>query len=200
MLDNVEMNDRFHLVHATHLTDAETKGIADSKANVVICPSTEGNLGDGIFPLRDFQSYGGNWSIGTDSHVGLNPLEELRILDYGQRLITHKRNTFTSETTGNSGEYAIAMATAAGRKAMNNFSQDYFKIGGVLNASILERNSPLLATCSDENLASTIVYTSDAVQQQGTISNGVYMEAGRNENYDQIQSKFIETLNALKNR
>jgi len=200
LLDNVELNDRHHLVHATHLTDAETRGIANSKANVVICPSTEGNLGDGIFPLRDFQSYGGNWSIGTDSHVGLNPLEELRVLDYGQRLITHKRNTFTSKETGNSGEYALKMATVAGRKAMNNFSGDYFKVGDVLNASIHETNSPLLATCSEANLASTIIYTADATQQWGTISNGALMPRGKSSNYNQIQSDFVTTLNELKNR
>jgi formimidoylglutamate deiminase len=166
----------------------------------VICPSTEGNLGDGIFPLRDFQSYGGNWSIGTDSHVGLNPLEELRLLDYGQRLISHKRNTFTSEATGNSGEFAIQMANEAGRKAMNNFSSDYFKVGDILNASILEANSPLLATCSEANLASTVIYTTDATQQQATLANGVLMPNGKGSNYDQIQSDFVATLNELKNR
>lgn len=200
LLDNVSLNDRFHLVHATHLTNAETKGISDSHANVVICPSTEGNLGDGIFPLRDYQSFGGKWSIGTDSHVGLNPLEELRILDYGQRLITHKRNTFTTESTGNSGEFAIEMATRAGRKAMNNFESEYFKVGEVLNASVLDPKSPLLASCSDDNLASTIIYTSDATQQAATIANGIYMENGLCSNYDAIQANFVSTLNELKNR
>ena len=200
LLDNTDMNDRFHLVHATHLTSAETKGIADSKANVVICPSTEGNLGDGIFPLRDFQSYGGIWSIGTDSHVGLNPLEDLRILDYGQRLITHKRNTFTSEESGNSGEFALNMVTQAGRKAMNNFESSYFKVGSILNASILDPSSPLLATCSDANIASTIIYTADSTQQLGTISNGVLMPNGKCSEYDQIKSNFVKTLTELKNR
>ena len=200
LLENVDLNDRYHLVHATHLTNAETVGIAKSKANVVVCPSTEGNLGDGIFPLRDFQAQGGNWSIGTDSHVGINPLEELRLLDYGQRLITHKRNTFTSETTGNSGEFAIKMATEAGRKAMNNFSSNYFKVGGILNASILESSSPLLATCSEANLASSIIYTADATQQSGTIANGVLLPNGKSRNYDQIKLDFITTLNELKIR
>ncbi|MFT5858837.1 MAG: formiminoglutamate deiminase [Flavobacteriaceae bacterium] len=200
LLDNVALNDRYHLVHATHLTPSETRGIANSKANVVICPSTEGNLGDGLFPLRDYQAFGGKWSIGTDSHVGLNPLEELRILDYGQRLITHKRNTFTSELTGNSGEYALDMATIAGRKAMNNFSSAYFKVGEALNASVVDERSPLLASCSETNLASTILYTSDAAQQSATISNGVYMENGKSTAYDQIKSDFIATLNQLKNR
>lgn len=200
MLDSIELTDRFHLVHATHLTKAETRGIAKSKANVVLCPSTEGNLGDGIFPLREFQSYGGKWSIGTDSHIGLNPLEELRILDYGQRLISHKRNTFTSEKTGNSGEFAIDMTAITGRKAMNNFDANYFSVGSVLNASIVEQNSPLLASCSTDNLASTIVYATDAAQLQATISNGVYLADGRCSAYEKIQDEFISTLNELDNR
>ena len=95
LLENLNLNDRFHLVHATHLTDDETTQLAKSNAHVVLCPSTEGNLGDGIFPLRLYQAHGGKWSIGTDSHIGLNPLEELRILDYGQRSnITSKEHVY----------------------------------------------------------------------------------------------------------
>ncbi|MES2484885.1 MAG: formimidoylglutamate deiminase, partial [Bacteroidota bacterium] len=100
LLDNCSVDKNYHLVHATHLDDAEVTGVAKSGANVVLCPSTEGNLGDGLFRFEDYKNHGGNWSIGTDSHVGLNPLEELRILDYGQRLISHKRTSFVTETSG----------------------------------------------------------------------------------------------------
>jgi len=200
LLDNVELSDRFHLVHATHLTKDETHGVAFNETNVVICPSTEGNLGDGLFPLHDYHSKNGKWSIGTDSHIGINPLEELRLLDYGQRLISHKRNSFTSESTGNSGEYAINMATISGRKAMNNFHSDYFSVGQPLNATVVKSSSPLLATCSEDNLASAIIYTSDSSQQSATISNGVHMEGGKCAEYDKITTDFIATLNQLKNR
>lgn len=172
LLDNVELNERFHLVHATHLTDSETIGIAKSNANVIICPSTEGNLGDGLFPLRKYQEKGGKWSIGTDSHVGLNPLEELRILDYGQRLNSHKRNTYFSHQQGDGGMYAIEMITKSGRKAMNNFCSDFFKIGEPLNASIIDALPPLISTSSIENLTSTIVYSTDSTMQLTTISQG----------------------------
>ncbi|HSK73093.1 MAG TPA: formimidoylglutamate deiminase, partial [Pyrinomonadaceae bacterium] len=137
LLENIELNERFHLVHATHLTENETERLAKSQANVVLCPSTEGNLGDGIFPLREFQLFGGNWSIGTDSHIGLNPLEELRILDYGQRLITHKRDTFIGEETEDSGLFAITKATVAGRRAMNNFQSEFFAVGAPFDACII---------------------------------------------------------------
>ena len=212
LLDNVELNDRFHLVHATHLTDAETIGIAKSGANVVICPSTEGNLGDGLFPLRKYQEEGGKWSIGTDSHVGLNPLEELRLLDYGQRLISHKRNTYFSSfddchpelvegSTIDSGVNSINMATIAGRKAMNNFESEYFKIGQPFNACIMDGSAPLLANCSDKNLASTILYSSDNSMQLGTIANGeMIVNNGKHIKQDEIRTRFNKVINYLRNR
>lgn len=198
MLENIAMNDRFHLVHATHLTEQETIGIAKSKANVVICPTTEGNLGDGIFPLRNFQKAGGNWSIGTDSHIGINPLEELRLLDYGQRLISHKRNTFQSSNQGDSGLYAIEMATVAGRKAMNNFTSEFFQIGSKFNGCIIDADAPLISCSSLENLTSTIVYATDANLQYGTIVNGNLTK--KSESNKPIHQRFIKTINDLKNR
>lgn len=201
LLENVEMNDRFHLVHATHLTEPETTGIAKSKANVVLCPSTEGNLGDGLFPLRKYQEKGGEWSIGTDSHVGLNPLEELRILDYGQRLITHKRNTYYSLQQGNGGMYSLAMATQAGRKAMNNFSGEFFKVGEPLNACIIDASAPLIASSSLENLATTIVYSTDASMQLATISHGeLIVNNGHHTKKQEISNSFNKTIAELESR
>ena len=201
MLDNVNMTNRFHLVHATHLTDLETKGIAKSGANVVICPTTEGNLGDGLFPLRDFQNYGGNWSVGTDSHIGINPLEELRLLDYGQRLTSHKRNTFTSSIQGDTGHFAIEMATFAGRKAMNDFSTEFFAVGNPLNASIMDENAPLLASSSKEKRTSSIIFTADATQHSGTIVNGeIVVSEGKHHKQKEIRTAFSATLKSLSNR
>jgi formimidoylglutamate deiminase len=202
LLDNVDLNDRYHLVHATHLTEEETIGIAKSGANVVICPSTEGNLGDGLFPLKQYQEAGGKWSIGTDSHIGLNPLEELRILDYGQRLISHKRNTYTGLHQGDSGLYAFEMATLAGRKAMNNYDTDFFAVGKSLNAAIIDAKAPLIAASQNiQNLASTILYTADSTHQFGTIVNGkLIVENGRHKSYNGITDRFIQTIRNLKNR
>lgn len=200
-LEHVNANERFHLVHATHLTEQETDDLARSKANVVLCPSTEGNLGDGIFPLRRFQTMDGNWSIGTDSHVGLNPFEELRVLDYGQRLTSHKRNTFYSATQGDSGLYAIEKALINGRKAMGNDSTAYFKVGDYLNAVLIDASSPLIASSSISNLASTIVYCSDISVQYGTISMGkLVVKEGRHFSDEENKRKFIETIHRLKNR
>lgn len=192
LLDNCNLNERFHLVHATHLTHEETENLAKSNANVVICPSTEGNLGDGIFPLRKYQNFGGNWSIGTDSHIGLNPLEELRLLDYGQRLTSHKRSTFPI----NSGHFAITKATIAGRKAMNNFNEQFFAIGSSFDACVIDANAPLLATAKLENLASAIVYTADVTNILGTFVNGKFVS--KDANYERIKDNFVESVKKFR--
>ena len=201
LLDNIDLNDRYNLVHATHLTQEETVALAQSGANVVLCPSTEGNLGDGIFPLRRFQEEGGSWSIGTDSHVGLNPFEELRILDYGQRLTTHRRNTFGIGENGDSGAYAINMITTAGRKAMGDFSTAYFEPGKKLNACVLDAATPLLAETSAANRCSTMVYSLDASAITHTISQGeLVVQHGRHMNHQNIAKQFAEVILNLKNR
>ena len=92
LLDHAPVDARWTLVHATHLEVDEIEGIARSGACVAICPTTEANLGDGLFPLRDFLDAGGVWGVGSDSHVSVSPVEELRWLEYGQRLITRHRN------------------------------------------------------------------------------------------------------------
>ncbi len=201
LLDNMTVTRDFHLVHATHLTDDECDGIAKSGACVVLCPSTEGNLGDGIFPLKRFQDFGGKWSIGTDSHVGLNPFEELRILDYGQRLTSHKRNTFTSSTEGNSGHYAIGQVTLNGRKAMNNFEEDYFKVGESFDALIMDADPPLIHLNNEDNLLNAMIYSSDASMHYGTMVGGKWkVKHGKHINHEHILLDFYAVIRSLENR
>lgn len=196
LLDNVELNERFHLVHATHMTGDETERLAQAGANVVLCPSTEGNLGDGIFPLRRFQNSGGEWSIGTDSHIGLNFFEELRILDYGQRLTTHRRDTFTGEGMQDSGLYAIRKAIRAGRKAMNNFEAEFFAAGASFDACVISADDPLLANVNPENLASSIVYSAGTAQIYGTFVEGKLIR--KDENYRKIKAAFIDCVKEFR--
>ncbi len=92
LLENFDVAGNWCLVHATHMDAEEVVALANTAAVVALCPSTEANLGDGLFPLHDFLSHGGRIAIGSDSHVSINPFEELRWLEYGQRLATRTRN------------------------------------------------------------------------------------------------------------
>jgi formimidoylglutamate deiminase len=115
LLANADVDARWTLVHATHLTDAETLGVARSGATVAICTTTEANLGDGLFPLRTYLDAGGAWGVGSDSHISVSPIEELRWLEYGQRLITRHRNIAVRPDSSSVGETLLrdAMASAA---------------------------------------------------------------------------------------
>ncbi len=197
LLDNAPVNSNYHLVHATHLTDTEIEGIAKSGAHVVLCPSTEGNLGDGIFLLRRFLEFDGKWSIGTDSHIGLNPCEELRILDYGQRLTSHKRNTYESD----SGMYSFNQSLLSGRAAVGDLQRAYFEVGKLFNAVIYDADVPLLTTSSNEYWLSTIIYASDVTWIKGTIVSGIWVvKDQQHHQFEEIRTKFVSALRKLKIR
>jgi formimidoylglutamate deiminase len=98
LLDNLPVDARWHLVHATHASAAELRALAARGATVVICPTTEANLGDGWFDWPAHQAAGGRWSIGSDSHVSRDAAEELRWLEYGQRLRLQRRNVSATGT------------------------------------------------------------------------------------------------------
>lgn len=201
LLDNCPVDANYHLVHATHLDDSEVNGIAQSGAHVVLCPSTEGNLGDGLFRFEDYKNAGGIWSIGTDSHVGLNPLEELRILDYGQRLISHKRTSFVTPDSGDSGFNAIKMAWQAGRRAMGASNNSFFSEGQPFDAVVINAASPLIATASEKNLCNTFVYAADVSDILGTIVSGKWIsKEGVLQNRDAIVTDFVRVMEELGTR
>ncbi|MDZ4814627.1 MAG: formimidoylglutamate deiminase, partial [Pseudomonadota bacterium] len=117
LLDHADVDRRWTLVHATHIDDAEVAGVARSGATVAVCPTTEANLGDGLFPLKAFLDAGGSMAIGSDSHVSISPVEELRWLEYGQRLRAQRRNIAVGATQASVGERLFAEAWRGGLRA-----------------------------------------------------------------------------------
>ncbi|MFO0505920.1 MAG: formimidoylglutamate deiminase [Chryseotalea sp.] len=196
LLNNLPVNRNFHLVHATHLNDDEVKGIAKTKANVVLCPSTEGNLGDGIFRMRDYLAQNGNWSIGTDSHIGLNPLAEFRMIDYRQRLLSHLRNTFD----GDGAEQMYTTALLNGRAAMG-LPTEPLAVKEPFNVVVYNRNSPLLQCTGKEKLWPTLVYATDASHLAGTIVKGTWVVKEQKHVYQgSILHNFKQAILSIKNR
>jgi formimidoylglutamate deiminase len=193
LLENMPLNDRFHIVHCTHMDDNEVKRLAQSGANAVLCPGTEGNLGDGIFRLTDYSNSYGNWSIGTDSHISLNPLEDLRWLDYAQRFTTHKRNTFDDGAS-----ILVTKTVQAGRRAMGISSNNFFELGHSLDGVVYNAKSPLLMQAGIEHILSALVYTADSSAILGTLVDGKWVVKGhRHHNERTIRKKFKETIRQL---
>jgi formimidoylglutamate deiminase len=115
LLDHAPVDEHWCVVHATHMTPDERTRLARSGAVTALCPTTEGNLGDGFFDLADYLRAGGRWGIGTDSHVSIDPTEELRWLDYGQRLRAERRMAL-GERGGGTGLWNAA--AEGGRQAL----------------------------------------------------------------------------------
>ena len=118
LLDTFEVNEDWCLIHATHMTEAETRGVAASKTVAGLCPVTEANLGDGLFPAPDFLEAGGRIAIGTDSNVRIDVAEELRILEYGQRLTSRERNVLAREG-GSTGRRLFDATLVGGAQALD---------------------------------------------------------------------------------
>ncbi|MEO8104271.1 MAG: formimidoylglutamate deiminase [Betaproteobacteria bacterium] len=118
LLDNMALNDRWCLVHATHLDDDETFRLANSGAVAGLCPSTEANLGDGIFNAPDYFLQNGRWAIGGDSHVGVDPFRELAVIEYAQRLKSARRNILNTPGITSIGGGLYRQALAGGAQAL----------------------------------------------------------------------------------
>jgi formiminoglutamate deiminase len=117
LLENASVDDRWCLIHATHMTEKEAKALAVSGATAGLCPVTEANLGDGIFPGRLYLDRGGAFGIGTDSNVLVDAASELRQLEYAQRLGDRARNRLSVEGKS-TGRTLFDGALAGGNKAL----------------------------------------------------------------------------------
>jgi len=118
LLDHADVNARWCLVHATHMTDAEIARLARSGAVAGFCPVTEANLGDGIAPAASFMRAGGTVGIGTDSNVRISVSEELRQLEYSQRLRDRARNVLAEQSAHSTGRTLFAASHRGGERAL----------------------------------------------------------------------------------
>jgi formimidoylglutamate deiminase len=118
LLEHAPVDERWCLVHATHATTAELAGIAARGAVAGLCPMTEASLGDGIFPARDFREYQGRFGIGSDSNVRLDAAEELRLLEYSQRLEHRARNVLAAKGGASTGRTLFDAALAGGTQVL----------------------------------------------------------------------------------
>ncbi|MEQ8398328.1 formimidoylglutamate deiminase [Thalassobaculum sp.] len=118
LFDTTAVDSRWCLVHATHLSDEERRAIATCGAVAGLCLTTEANLGDGLFPAESYLAEGGSIGIGSDSHVCVDPAEELRWLENGQRLITGRRTVLADEPGSSVGTGLLQRVCRGGAAAL----------------------------------------------------------------------------------
>ena len=157
LLENFNLGQNWALVHATHMDDDEVGDLARSGAVAVLCPSTEANLGDGLFPLHPYLVAGGGIAIGSDSHISINPFEELRWLEYGQRLASQSRNV-VSLRDSHVGSELFARALEGGARASG---QEVVGIreGAPADLVALADDDPMFAGHDDESRLDALVFS-----------------------------------------
>jgi len=170
LLENAEVSKNWCLVHATHMDVEEVEALAASGAVVALCPSTEANLGDGLFPLHDYLSHGGRIAIGSDSHVSINPFEELRWLEYGQRLATQSRNV-VSLRDSHVGSELFLRALEGGAAACGQESTGIEK-GAVADFVVLSDDDPMLAGHGDDSRLDALVFAGYPLPVERVMVNG----------------------------
>ena len=157
LLAHAPVDRRWCAVHATHMTAEETVALARTGAVAGLCPTTEANLGDGFFDLARFVQAQGALGIGSDSNVSVSPVEELRWLEYGQRLRHRARNLF-APTPGTSTGAALFRAALAGGAQASGRPIGALAAGHRADLVVLDRTHPILAARSGDRLIDAWIF------------------------------------------
>ena len=171
LLENGLPDARWCLVHATHMTPVETQALAATGAVVALCPTTEANLGDGLFPLAAFLDAGGRIGIGSDSHVSVSPVEELRWLEYGQRLLHGRRNVAATAEEPHTGARLVRAVLAGGREALGQ-PAGRIAAGDCADLVALDAAHPLLAGGDGDELLDRFVFAGNQPLVQSVMVAG----------------------------
>jgi formimidoylglutamate deiminase len=197
LLDNFAVDEHWNLVHATHIDAGESDALAKSRAVVSLCPSTEANLGDGIFPLRDFLSHGGRIAIGSDSQVSINPFEELRWLEYGQRLVHRSRNIAALDAAHVGRE--LFERVIKGGAAAGALGAGGLVAGGPADFVCLSADDPMLAGHGDDTMLDALVFSGYRLPIERVMVAGVWrVVAGQHVERSSVQRNFAATMKALQ--
>lgn len=156
LLGNSLPDDRWCLVHATHTLGEELASLSKCGAVICLCPSTEANLGDGLFPLQTWLDQGGRIAIGSDSQITINPYEELRWLEYGQRLSGRSRNVVAGPDE-HSGQVLFDQALKGGGLACGH-GAGQLRAGMPADLVTLDGESPMLAGHDAETMLDALVF------------------------------------------
>jgi formiminoglutamate deiminase len=194
LLDNASVDNRWCLVHATHMNEAETVRLAHSGSTVGLCPITEANLGDGVFPAASFLDEGGRFGIGSDSNVLIDAAEELRLLEYGQRLTRQARNVLTEQQRPSTGAALFAGALSGGATALGQTTAGLVA-GAPADIVGLDADHPSLVGRSGDALLDAWIFAARAGAVQRVWRHGrKVVEAGRHLDRDAIARRYRETL------
>ncbi|EPJ86053.1 MULTISPECIES: formimidoylglutamate deiminase [Pseudomonas] len=197
LYENTEVDQRWCLVHATHANAQEVSLMARSRAIAGLCLTTEANLGDGIFPAVDFLAQGGRLGIGSDSHVSLSVVEELRWLEYGQRLRDQRRNRLYRADQPMVGRTLFDAALEGGAQALGQ-PIGALEIGKRADWLVLDGNDPYLATAQGDGILNRWLFAGGDRQVRDVWVKGKrVIENGRHPDEREAAAAFTQVLREL---
>ena len=193
LYENVDVDERWCLVHATHAEADEVASMAKSRAVAGLCLTTEANLGDGIFPAVDYIAQGGRWGIGSDSHVSLSVVEELRWLEYGQRLRDQRRNRLYRPDQPMVGRTLDDAALGGGAQPIGAL-----EVGKRADWLVLDGNDPYLATASGDAILNRWLFAGGDRQIREVMVGGRWViRDGRHADEEESSRAFAQVLREL---
>ncbi|MEE5117151.1 formimidoylglutamate deiminase [Pseudomonas alliivorans] len=197
LYENTPVDNRWCLVHATHAEPDEVTLMANSGAVAGLCLTTEANLGDGIFPAVDYIAQGGRWGIGSDSHVSLSVVEELRWLEYGQRLRDQRRNRLYRSDQPMVGRTLMDAALAGGAQALGQ-EIGALEIGKRADWLVLDGKAPYIATATGDAILNRWLFAGGDRQIRDVAVAGRWViREGRHADEEQSAQAFAQVLSAL---
>jgi formimidoylglutamate deiminase len=197
LLDEIGLNRHWCLIHATHMTGDETRRLAQSGAVAGLCPMTEANLGDGIFPATDFARHGGSYGIGTDSHVSVSVAEELRMLEYSQRLRDRSRNALAGGEGRSTGRSLFEAVFRGGHQAAGLMAAG-LRPGAPASWIVLDGGNPFIAAAEGDTLLGRWIFTlGDAAVRDVWVRGRRVIENRRHALDDEIDARFAAVLKKI---
>lgn len=192
LLDNADVDGRWCLIHATHMTDDETRRMARRGAIAGLCPITEANLGDGTFPAPVFLEEGGRYGVGSDSNVLISLPDELRQLEYSQRLALRARNVIAA-SGGSTARSLFDHAITGGGAALK--APGGLAVGH--NADIVALDTSAVPYLAGDQLLDHWMFAGGVSVDTVWAVGKKTVEGGRHRSRDAINRRFVKAMGEL---
>jgi formimidoylglutamate deiminase len=197
LYDTVAVERRWCLIHATHAEPEEIGLIAASGAVAGLCPVTEANLGDGVFDATRFLGEGGRFGVGSDSLIRVSAADELRSLEYAQRLKHRSRNAL-GEPGRSTGRRLHDGACAGGAQALGR-ALGAIAPGLRADIVVLDRGHPSLAAAQGDVILDAWIFSADNAAAADVICGGAHVVSeGRHRHRDRLAARYRDTVRRLE--
>ncbi len=198
LVENSPLDSRWCAIHATHISPDEIRALATSGAVAGLCPTTEANLGDGLFPLSEFLGTGGTIGIGSDSHVTVDPGAELLMLEYGQRLLWESRNVAARGHDRSTGAFLYQAALEGGARAAGR-PVGALAEGHRADIVILDPDHPTLAGRAGDTLLDSWVFSATGSPVSDVMVGGRWVvRNGHHDSEEPIARTYRATMQRLR--